>query len=70
MISPAHKHSQKINEEKTERLMDYLHTYPDAYICFYASDMILHIDSDAAYLVAPKDHSRVAGYFNLSNPPN
>ena len=29
--------------------------------------MILHIDSDAAYLVKPKAHSRVAGFFYLDN---
>ena len=34
---------------------------------YYASDMQLHVDSDAAYLVAPKAKSRVAGYFYLSN---
>ena len=29
--------------------------------------MVLHIDSDAAYLVLPKARSRVAGYFQLNN---
>ena len=28
--------------------------------------MILNIDSDAAYLIAPKSHSRVAGYYHLT----
>ena len=55
---------------RTQQLMDYLHTYPDAYIRYYASDMILHVDSDAAYLVEPKAKSRVAGYFYLSDHPN
>ena len=32
--------------------------------------MILNIDSDAAYLVAPKVRSRVAGYYHLSSIPN
>ena len=32
--------------------------------------MVLHVDSDAAYLVAPKAKSRVAGYFHLSSHPN
>ena len=38
--------------------------------------MILHLDSYAAYLVAPKARSRVAGYFycgqqyNKNTPPN
>ena len=32
--------------------------------------MILHIDSDTAYLVAPKANNRVAGNFYLSDHPN
>ena len=55
--------------DKAQRLMDYVHTYPNAYIRFHASDMVLTIDSDAAYLVAPKARSRVAGYFQLSSNP-
>ena len=31
--------------------------------------MILNIDSDATYLVAPKARSRVAGYYHLSDDP-
>ena len=50
--------------------MDYMHTYSDAYIRYYASDMVLHVDSDAAYLVAPKARSRIAGYFYLAEHPN
>ena len=50
--------------------MDYVATYPNTYIRFYASDMVLNIDSDAAYLVAPKARSRVAGYFHFSSTPN
>ena len=50
--------------------MDYVYTYPNAFIRYYASDMVLHIDSDAAYLVAPKARSRVAGYFQMGNHPN
>ena len=43
--------------------MDYVATYPDAFLRFYASDMILHVDSDASYLVLSKARSRIAGYF-------
>jgi hypothetical protein len=50
---------------KTDMLMDYLHTYPNAAIHFYASDMILKICSDAAYLVLPKAKSRVAVHYHL-----
>ena len=44
--------------------------YPNAFIQNYASDVVLHVDSKAAYLVAPKAHSRVSEYFHLSDHPN
>ena len=47
--------------------MDYLHKNSQAKLRFHVSPMQLHIDSNAAYLVAPKPKSRVAGYFYLSN---
>ena len=47
-------------------LMDYLYTHPNAKLRYHKSEMQLHIDSDAAYLVAPKAKSRVAGYCYLS----
>ena len=50
--------------DKAQRLMNYLNTYPDAYIQYYASDMVLWVDSDAAYLIALKTRSRVAGYYH------
>ena len=34
---------------------------------YHANDMVLTIDSDAAYLVAPKARSRIAGYFQLNS---
>ena len=50
-------------------ILDFAATHPDGKIRFYASDMILHIDTDAAYLVLPNAKSRVAGYFYLSSNP-
>ena len=47
--------------------MDYLHTHPNAVVQFHASDMILYIKSDAAYLVLSQARSCVASIFNLSN---
>ena len=55
--------------KKTKMLMDYAATQPDAIIRFYASNMCLHIDSDADYLVQPKAHSRAAGHYYLSDTP-
>jgi hypothetical protein len=50
---------------KTGMPMDYLHTYPNAVIRYHASDMILKITSDAAYLVQPKAGSRAAVHYHL-----
>jgi hypothetical protein len=48
-------------------LLDYLATHPDATIRYNASDMILSVCSDAAYLVLPNARSRAAGLFFLAN---
>ena len=69
-IASSQAKPRETTRKKTQQLMDYLHTYPDAYLRFHASDMVLHIESDAAYLVAPKARSRIAGYFHLSDHPN
>jgi hypothetical protein len=50
-------------------LLDYLATHPDAVIRYHASDMILALCSDAAYLVLPNARSRAAGHFFLTNLP-
>ena len=51
---------------KCKRLLDYVATYPNVFICYHASDMVLTIDSDAAYLVQPQARSRIAGFFQLN----
>jgi hypothetical protein len=53
------------------QLLDYLATHPDAKIRFHASDMVLHIHSDASYLSVSRARSRLGGLFYLGyNPPN
>ena len=39
-------------KEKAQQVLDYVVTYPNAYIRYYASDMIINIYINAAYLVA------------------
>ena len=53
----------KVTTVKCNMLMDYLHTYPNDVLRFYASHMIVNIKSDAAYLVLPKARSRGAIHF-------
>ena len=47
--------------------LNYAHTYPEAEIIYRASDMILRVNSDAAYLVAPEARSRTGGYYQYLN---
>jgi hypothetical protein len=51
----------------TNQLLDYLATHPDTTIRYHASDMILHIHSDASYLSVSNARSRLGGLFFLGN---
>ena len=55
---------------KVNHLLDYLATNPDYEVTYKSSNMILHVDSDAAYLVEPGAKSRAGGYFYFSNHIN
>jgi hypothetical protein len=45
----------------TNQLLDYLATHPDATIRYHASNMILHIHSDASYLSVSNARSHLRG---------
>jgi hypothetical protein len=49
----------------TNQLLDYLATHPDATIRYHATNMILHIHSDASYLSVSNAQSRLGGLFFL-----
>jgi hypothetical protein len=53
----------------TNQMLDYLATHPDATIRYHASDMVLHIHSDASYLSVSSARSRLGGLFFLGNNP-
>jgi hypothetical protein len=48
-------------------MLDYLETHPDATIRYHASNMVLHIHSDASYLSVSNARSRLGGLFFLGN---
>jgi hypothetical protein len=47
----------------TNQLLDYLATHPDATIRYHASNMMLHIHSDASYLSVSHARSLLGGLF-------
>ena len=49
--------------------MDYAATYPNVYMRYFTSDIVLSVDSNAVYLVLPNAKSRIAGYFQLNDYP-
>ena len=56
-------------EEECQQILDYVAMYLNVFVHFYASNTVLMMDSDAAYLVMPNTKSRIAGYFQLSDYP-
>ena len=66
-IAASQANPTENTRKKTTMLLDYLATNPSAKIRYYASDMLLHVESDAAYLVAPNAKSRIAGYYYLGD---
>ena len=67
-ISTTQAHPTENTLQKCNHLLDYVSTHPNATIRYHASDMVLNVDSDAAYLVLPRARSRLAGHFFLSSP--
>jgi hypothetical protein len=69
-LASQQTHVTKTTLEGITQLLNYCATHPDATVRFIASDMILHVESDASYLTAPKARSRAAGYHFLSSLPS
>ena len=56
--------------EKSRMILDYAATYPNVMLRYKASDMVLHVDSDAAYLTMIEEQSSYAGNSYLSDWPS
>ena len=61
--------STQATMEAVTQLLNYAATHPEATVRYTASDMILHVSSDASYLSESKARSRAAGYHFLSDKP-
>jgi hypothetical protein len=66
-IATEHTKATGKTQATTNQLLDYLATHPDATIRYRASDVILHIHSDASYLSVSNARSRLRGLFLLGN---
>ena len=68
-LATQQAHATQATLQTLTHLLNYAATHPDATIRYVASDMILHVDSDASYLSESKARSRAGGYHYLSNSP-
>jgi hypothetical protein len=60
-ISTEQTKATEKTQDATNQMLDYLATHPYATIQYHASDMILHIHSDASYLSVSNARSRLGG---------
>jgi hypothetical protein len=68
-IAPEQTKDTEKTQYATNQMLDYLATHPDATIRYHASDMVLHIHSDASYLSVSNAQSRLGGLFFSGNKP-
>ena len=55
-------------EKRIHQFLDYLATHPDAKIRYFASDMLLQIHSDAAFMNETRARSTAGGHYFLGKP--
>jgi hypothetical protein len=67
LLSSEQAKPTKDTQKKVHQLLDYCHTNPNAGITYHASDMFLHLHSDAGYNSEPGAHSRAGGHLFLTN---
>ena len=68
-IATAQTTGTEATTQAITQLLNYCATHPDATIRYVASEMHLHIHSDASYLSVAKARSRTATYMFLSDEP-
>jgi hypothetical protein len=61
--------STHVTADKVMKLLNYCNTHPETKIRYHASDMILHIHSDASYLSEYEAKSRAGGSFIWATAP-
>jgi hypothetical protein len=66
-LAAAQKNSTQATVHALVHFLNYCATHPDATLRYRASDMILHIHSDAAYLNETEARSRVGGHHFLGD---
>jgi hypothetical protein len=67
ILASEQSNATEITADKVIKLINYCNTHPETKICYLASDMILHIHSDASYLSENEAKSRAGGFFYMGD---
>jgi hypothetical protein len=67
VLASEQSNATEVTAYKVIKLLNYCNTHPETKIRYHASDMILHIHSDASYLSENEAKSRAGGFFYMGN---
>jgi hypothetical protein len=67
VLASEQSNTTTFTADKVIKLLNYCNTHPETKIQYHASDMILHIHSDASYLSENEAKSRAGGFFYMGS---
>jgi hypothetical protein len=67
VLASEQSNATEVTAYKVIKLLNYCNTHPETKIRYHASDMILHIQSDASYLSEKEAKIRDGGFFYMGN---
>jgi hypothetical protein len=67
VLASEQSNATEVTADKVIKLLNYCNTHPETNIRYHASEMILHIHSDASYLSENESKSRAGGLFYMGN---
>jgi hypothetical protein len=70
VLASKQSRSTAVTADKVIKLLNYCNTHLETKIRYHASDMILHIHSDASYLSEKESKRRAEGFFYMGSSTN
>jgi hypothetical protein len=67
VLASERSNATEVTADKVIELLNYCNTHRETKIWYHASDMILHIHSDASYLSENEAKIRAGGFFYMGN---
>jgi hypothetical protein len=67
VLASEQSNATEVTADQVIKLLNYCNTHPETKIRYHASDMILHIHSNASYLSENEAKSRARGFFYMGS---